>query len=47
MPAKNLTIYFSDEDYVYYVKNKETLNTMARDTIKDAIFRMREKDGDL
>jgi hypothetical protein len=33
MPTANIILYFNDEDYPKYVKQKETLNKKARELI--------------
>lgn len=37
MPNVLVPIYLSDEDYVKYVKNKESIKKKARDLIKKEI----------
>ncbi len=37
MPNAIITVYFNDEDYLKYLKDKKNINTKAREFVKNAI----------
>lgn len=37
MPTVNIPVYLPDKDYVRYVKNKDKLNQVGREAVKNAL----------
>jgi hypothetical protein len=37
MPNANITIYFTDEEYIKYSKNKKQINSKARELVKKEV----------
>ncbi len=41
MPNATITTYLNDEEFLKYLKNKETINQKARDLVKKEVAKLK------